>query len=287
MLASRIVLAAIVVVLVMASGVQVVAPDGTTPLGGISAVAAGGSQAFALNNDGTLLGWGNNMDGQVGDGRGVTHRFVKQVVGVSGETTLRSVIAAAAGANHALALVRPEGLPPVAAPPPPAAAPATDSGERRGLDAPGPTQIPVEWAHLGPHGPLPIQWIGVDPNWPDSRWIMALRGYDTSSYFKPTISTQLVRTRDGAVSWDLLQAPDKQLLSISLAPGVNGVPVTLAVAAGALYPIYSWTIPLRHGAGRRIRRSLEVRAGPAASGLPDRTRASGADSIPVGFGRCL
>ncbi len=90
-------------------------PDQRTPaqvlgpadvLADVAAIAVGGNHSLALKSDGTVWGWGMNVDGQLGDGTWgsflVRPRAVQ--VTVSGGAALTSVIAIAAGQTHSLAL---------------------------------------------------------------------------------------------------------------------------------------------------------------------------------------
>ncbi|MBA3807937.1 MAG: immunoglobulin domain-containing protein [Solirubrobacterales bacterium] len=65
----------------------------------VSAVAAGGRHSLALVASGTVYAWGNNEDGQLGNGGTATANTPAAVPGLSG------VKAIAAGANHSLALL--------------------------------------------------------------------------------------------------------------------------------------------------------------------------------------
>jgi alpha-tubulin suppressor-like RCC1 family protein len=68
-------------------------------LSGVTAIAAGGAHSLALLSNGTVMAWGANGDGQLGDGT-TTNRDVP--VAVSG---LTGVIAVGAGGAHSLALL--------------------------------------------------------------------------------------------------------------------------------------------------------------------------------------
>ena len=63
-------------------------------------IAAGGYHSLALQSDGTLLAWGGNGYGQLGDGTTVAQSHPKRISAVSG------IAAVAAGAYHSLALGR-------------------------------------------------------------------------------------------------------------------------------------------------------------------------------------
>ncbi|MBS0658888.1 MAG: choice-of-anchor D domain-containing protein [Verrucomicrobia bacterium] len=77
-----------------------------TPLAGRTVVAltAGDNHSLALCSDGTLVGWGQNWAGQVGDGTTAT-RLLPVAVTTSGNAlTGRTAVAVAAGNNHCYAL---------------------------------------------------------------------------------------------------------------------------------------------------------------------------------------
>ena len=75
------------------------------PLAGkvILANATGGSHRLALCADGTVLAWGSNGSGQLGDGS-TTTRYVPVAVDRTGALAGQTVIAIAAGSSHSLAL---------------------------------------------------------------------------------------------------------------------------------------------------------------------------------------
>jgi hypothetical protein len=66
----------------------------------VTAIAAGGSHSLALKDDGTIWAWGNNSDGQIGDGSFNIRNRAVQVSGFGGT----DVTAIAAGGSHSLAL---------------------------------------------------------------------------------------------------------------------------------------------------------------------------------------
>ena len=68
----------------------------------VVAIAAGGAFSLALKSDGTLLAWGANSNGQLGDGT-TTQKLTPTVVPIS------NVIAIAAGNLHSLAVQQPNG----------------------------------------------------------------------------------------------------------------------------------------------------------------------------------
>ncbi len=68
---------------------------------GIVAVSAGGSHSLALKSDGTILAWGNDGNGQLGDGGTIANTSQISPVPVSNTT---GVVAVSAGSNFSLAL---------------------------------------------------------------------------------------------------------------------------------------------------------------------------------------
>jgi len=68
------------------------------PTMAITAIAAGGGHALALMSDGSVWAWGDNAEGQLGDGTTTSRSASVRVVG------LTSVTAIAAGTAHSLAL---------------------------------------------------------------------------------------------------------------------------------------------------------------------------------------
>ena len=67
-------------------------------LGGVKAIAAGGDHSLAVINDGTVLAWGRNNFGQLGDGTTIDRALPVPVQNLSGITSV------AAGYGHSLAL---------------------------------------------------------------------------------------------------------------------------------------------------------------------------------------
>lgn len=79
-------------------------PVGVVGLGagsGVTAIAAGGSHSLALKSDGTVLAWGNNASGQLGDGTLTDQIVPGQVSGLGAGS---GVTAIAAGASFSMAL---------------------------------------------------------------------------------------------------------------------------------------------------------------------------------------
>ncbi|MFF5206378.1 RCC1 domain-containing protein [Streptosporangium sp. NPDC000396] len=86
--------------------VQVVGTGGTGVLTNVVAIAADGNHSLALLNNGTVRSWGNDSDGQLGDGGANTDSpFPVQVVGTGGPGVLTNVRRIAAGSAHSLALL--------------------------------------------------------------------------------------------------------------------------------------------------------------------------------------
>ena len=80
--------------------VQVVDPeDGSGYLTGVVAVAAGNLHTLAAKGDGTVRAWGDNDDGQLGDGTTTGRPLPVEVTGA------RAISAVAAGPAHSLAVV--------------------------------------------------------------------------------------------------------------------------------------------------------------------------------------
>ncbi len=73
-------------------------PTGTT----ITTASAGAFHSLAVTSTGTMLGWGYNALGQVGDGTTATRRRTPVAVDLPADTT---ITAAAAGNRHSLAVV--------------------------------------------------------------------------------------------------------------------------------------------------------------------------------------
>jgi alpha-tubulin suppressor-like RCC1 family protein len=68
---------------------------------GVIAIAAGSNHSLVLKSDGTVLAWGSNASGQLGDGTTVSKSSPVQVNGLGSGS---GVIAIAAGVDHSLAL---------------------------------------------------------------------------------------------------------------------------------------------------------------------------------------
>src|SRR5262249_28592346 len=75
---------------------------GVGPGSGVVAAAAGESLVLALQSDGTVLAWGNNQSGQLGNGDAPTDR--QKPVQVAGLGPGSGVVKIAAGGSFSLAL---------------------------------------------------------------------------------------------------------------------------------------------------------------------------------------
>ncbi|MFF5211566.1 RCC1 domain-containing protein [Streptosporangium sp. NPDC000396] len=85
--------------------VTVVGPGGAGVLGGVRRIAAGSFHSLALLSDGTVRAWGENFDGQLGDGTVNDALTPVTVVGPGGAGVLGGVRRIAAGGLHSLALL--------------------------------------------------------------------------------------------------------------------------------------------------------------------------------------
>jgi alpha-tubulin suppressor-like RCC1 family protein/sugar lactone lactonase YvrE len=78
-------------------------PIAVSSLSGVTAIAAGSRHSLALMSNGTVMAWGDNERGQLGDGKsGAEQEYNDVPVGVSG---LSGVTAIAAGGGHSVALL--------------------------------------------------------------------------------------------------------------------------------------------------------------------------------------
>jgi alpha-tubulin suppressor-like RCC1 family protein len=84
--------------------VQVSGIAGAGTLSGVVAIAAGGEHSLALRSDGSVVAWGYNGQGELGDGSTTNRLTPGEVVGVGGIGTLGGVAAIAVGYTHSLAL---------------------------------------------------------------------------------------------------------------------------------------------------------------------------------------
>lgn len=84
--------------------VFVVSADGTEHLSDVKQISIGGQNGLAVLNDGTLLAWGHNDRGQLGDGSLKDRPVPGPVVGLSGTGNLVDVVQVSAAEKHAFAL---------------------------------------------------------------------------------------------------------------------------------------------------------------------------------------
>ncbi len=89
------------------TGSPVATPRRVPGLSGVVAIAAGGQHSLALLSDGTLMTWGSNWNGQLGNGKlgaGTHSALPRPVVGPDGKGKLGRVTAIAGGGLHSLAV---------------------------------------------------------------------------------------------------------------------------------------------------------------------------------------
>ncbi|MBF0523214.1 MAG: filamentous hemagglutinin N-terminal domain-containing protein, partial [Candidatus Omnitrophica bacterium] len=85
--------------------VQVLGVGGAGYLTGITAIDTGSQSTLALKSDGTVVAWGANSSGQLGDGTSTSRSTPVQTLGVGGAGYLSGIIAISGGTNgHSLAL---------------------------------------------------------------------------------------------------------------------------------------------------------------------------------------
>jgi alpha-tubulin suppressor-like RCC1 family protein len=84
--------------------VQVVGPGGSGFLNEVRTVTAGWYHTVVLKNDGTVWAWGDNRNGQLGDGTTTRRSTPVQVVGPGGVDFLNGVCAVSAVGYHTVAL---------------------------------------------------------------------------------------------------------------------------------------------------------------------------------------
>ncbi len=84
--------------------VQVLGAGGSGVLGGVVGIAAGMNESVALKSDGTVWAWGNNGNGQLGNGSTNQSRWPAQVVGAGGVGTLSGVVSIAANYGNMFAV---------------------------------------------------------------------------------------------------------------------------------------------------------------------------------------
>ena len=84
------------------SPAPVLDPDGVNPLQGVVAVAAKGDSSWAVKEDGTVLAWGSNDYGQLGNGTSSPTSALKPVL--VDHTAVTGVRSVAVGGRHVMAL---------------------------------------------------------------------------------------------------------------------------------------------------------------------------------------
>lgn len=92
---------------VCAAGATSPCSEESQQLKNVIAIAAGGEQSLALLSNGTVMAWGGNQEGQLGDGGHEDSPVPVQVIGLSG------VVGIAAGETHSLAFGAPPPSPTV------------------------------------------------------------------------------------------------------------------------------------------------------------------------------
>jgi alpha-tubulin suppressor-like RCC1 family protein len=78
---------------------------GTTPQVGVAGISAAEKHAFARLHDGTVVAWGANDSGQLGDGTLTDRRTAVPVRAASGDGPLRGVTTIVAGEAYGVAVV--------------------------------------------------------------------------------------------------------------------------------------------------------------------------------------
>lgn len=78
---------------------------GAGTLAGVTAIAAGGDHSLALLEDGSIVGWGRNDRGQLGDGTALDRSTPVHVVDTGGTQPLDHVTSIAGGTLHSVALL--------------------------------------------------------------------------------------------------------------------------------------------------------------------------------------
>jgi len=84
--------------------VEVRGPDEIGLMSDVINIDAGVRNSIALKNDGTVWTWGDNTNGQLGDGTESARYSPVQVKGANNETFIKDVIAISMGGNHTIAL---------------------------------------------------------------------------------------------------------------------------------------------------------------------------------------
>src|SRR5262249_22632679 len=77
---------------------------GAGPLSGIVAIAAGDTHSLAIDGQGNVWAWGDNSDGQLGDGSFTNRALPVHVQGPGGSGVLSGIVGIAGGSAHSIAL---------------------------------------------------------------------------------------------------------------------------------------------------------------------------------------
>jgi alpha-tubulin suppressor-like RCC1 family protein len=90
------------------SSVSLAGDDDRAPLRFVKQIATGGNHALALHFDGTVVAWGFNTHGQLGNGQisSIYQADPEFVKGLDGAGVLRNIIHIDAGENHSVAITR-------------------------------------------------------------------------------------------------------------------------------------------------------------------------------------
>ncbi|HCU70494.1 MAG TPA: hypothetical protein DIC35_01920, partial [Candidatus Moranbacteria bacterium] len=84
--------------------VQVLGVGGVEFLSSVASISAGASYALAVKSDGTVVAWGKNDSGQLGNNSYADSYVPVQVLGVDGMGNLSSIISVSADGTHSLSL---------------------------------------------------------------------------------------------------------------------------------------------------------------------------------------
>jgi len=89
------------------TGVPVARPKALPGVSEVKMIAAGGQHSMALLRDGSVLAWGSNWNGQLGNGKvgkGTHSAVPRPVAGSEGKGELANIVSIAAGGLHSLAV---------------------------------------------------------------------------------------------------------------------------------------------------------------------------------------
>jgi alpha-tubulin suppressor-like RCC1 family protein len=85
---------------------QVLDSDGVNNLINVVNISAGGSHSLALKDDSTMMAWGNNSYGQIGDGSETSTLYPTSVKRTNGLDLLENIVDINSGANFSLARLK-------------------------------------------------------------------------------------------------------------------------------------------------------------------------------------